>query len=298
MRKVRASGSRPWPSIRRRGVSLSMWPPPSSQSIGRWPSWTDSFSSAFPLLLGFVATTVWMVVGRALRPVEAIRVQVAELSARALGRRVPVPAADDEIRRLAETMNITLDRLQDSVERQRRFVADASHELQSLASSRTDLEVALAYPETADWQTTGADLLDENRRMERLVKDLLFLARSDEVASPAPSGPVDLDDVVLNEAARLRSYGRVRVDTSQVSAAFVEARRDDLVRVVRNLLENAERHAATTVTLELTSDGDTATLTVEDDGPGIPPEDRRRVFERFTRLDHARSREGGGTLDF
>jgi signal transduction histidine kinase len=249
-----------------------------------------------PLVLAVIALTTWLIVGRALHPVEAIRTQVAAISSKALGRRVPEPKADDEIGRLARTMNEMLDRLEESTCRQRRFVADASHELQSpLASARADLEVALAHPEAAEWRDTAKELLDDNRQMERLIRDLLFLARADEGTAPAPTASVDFDDIVLEEVERLRPTNRLAIDTSQVSGAPVKARRDELGRAVRNLVENAERHATSAVRVELAERDHVATLIVEDDGPGIPPADRDRVFERFTRLDDARSRESGGT---
>jgi signal transduction histidine kinase len=249
-----------------------------------------------PLLLLFVAFTTWVLVGRALRPVEAIRAEVGDISERSLDRRVPVPATDDEVSRLAETMNVMLDRLEAASARQRRFVGDASHELQTpLASARTDLEVALAHPDRSDWRQTATDLLAGNRRMERLVRDLLFLARTDDAAPRAPAVPVDLDDTVLAEVARLQHDGRARVDTSRVSAAAVRGRRDDLGRAVRNLLDNADRYASSTIIVELRSDDSNVTLVVADDGPGIPAEHRQAVFERFARLDDARARETGGT---
>ncbi|MGH9002784.1 MAG: ATP-binding protein [Acidimicrobiia bacterium] len=254
-------------------------------------------AGGLPPLVLLVALTTWVATGRALRPVEAIRAEVAEMSERDLHRRVPVPGARDEVGRLARTMNGLLDRLEKAVATQRRFVADASHELQSpLASARTDLEVALAHPEVTDWQATGADLLEENRRMERLVQDLLYLARTDEAAHRAPPTPVDLDDVVLAEATRLRGYGRIRVDTSRVAPAAVLGRREELTRAVRNLLDNAERYACSVVSVELFEEEakETVTLVIADDGPGIPPEHREPVFSRFTRLDEARNRDGGG----
>ncbi|MCU1378876.1 MAG: Signal transduction histidine kinase [Acidimicrobiales bacterium] len=248
-----------------------------------------------PLLVLFVGLTTWVVVGRALRPVELIRAQVAEISDRSLGRRVPVPTANDEIRRLATTMNTMLDRVETGVGRQRRFVADASHELQTpLASFRTDLEVALAHPAATDWPTTGGDLLATSAAMERLVRDLLFLARADD-AAVAPVSPVDLDDVVLEEVHALRARGRVPVEAAKVSGAAVLGRRDDLARVVRNLLDNADRYASSCIALSLTTEGEDVVLTVTDDGPGIPAADRERVFERFTRLDDARARATGGS---
>lgn len=250
-----------------------------------------------PALVALIAITAWFVVGRALRPIDAIRAEVADISDRSLDRRVPVPPTHDEVSRLADTMNAMLDRLDAAAQRQRRFVADASHELQTpLASARTDLEVALAHPNRTEWGETATDLLTANRRMEGLVRDLLFLARTDDnAAARLPLVPVDLDDIVLSEAASLRGGARVPVDTSRVSAAAIAGRRDDLARAVRNLLDNADRYAANAVVVELTMNGDDVTLTVADDGPGIPPADRVRVFERFTRLDDARTRETGGS---
>jgi len=261
----------------------------------------DALAIGGPVLLALVALTAWVVVGRALRPVDNIAAEAAAISDRSLHRRVSVPSTDDEIARLAATMNTMLDRIEGGAQRQRRFVADASHELQTpLASARTDLEVALAHPDRTDWRDTAGQLLGENRRMERLVRDLLFLARADSTAErsaaarPAPA-PVDLDDIVLSEALRLRGEGRSRVDTSRVSAAAVQGRRDELARAVRNLLDNADRYASSEVRLELTSDDHQVTLVVADDGQGIPTAERHRVFERFGRLDDARSRDSGGT---
>ncbi len=250
-----------------------------------------------PALLALVALTAWAVVGRALDPVEAIRAEVASISAESGGRRVPVPAADDEVARLAATMNTMLERLETAAERQRRFVADASHELRTpLAAVRTGLEVALAHPDSADWHETAASLLAVNRQMERLVQNLLFLARADGAAPLPPMAPVDLDDVVLAEVAAVRSSSPVPVDADEVAVAAVRGRRDDLARAVRNLLDNATRHASARVTVALAADDHHATLVVADDGPGIPVADRERVFERFGRLDTARTRDGGTGL--
>jgi signal transduction histidine kinase len=251
---------------------------------------------AAPLLLALVATMTWITVGRALHPVEAIRTQVADLSSKDLHRRVPVPPTDDEIGRLAATMNAMLDRLQTAADKQHRFVADASHELQSpLAAARADLEVALAHPGATDWPGTARDLLEENRHMERLVADLLFIARADDATTPAPGTPVDLHEIVYDEAARFTASDGIRIDTAGVTSAFVLGRRDDLTRVVRNLLDNAQHHATSTVTVGLGNGGGAVTLVVEDDGPGVPPEHRDRIFERFARLDDARTRNGTGT---
>jgi signal transduction histidine kinase len=253
-----------------------------------------------PGILALAGLLVWLLVGRALRPVEVIRSQVAAISDMALDRRVAEPPVDDEVGRLAQTMNGMLDRLHRSAERQRRFVADASHELRSpLASTRAQLEVALSHPDPAIWETTGRDLLSENQRMERLVNDLLFLARNEErPAVLAGAAPLDLDDIVLSEVGRLRSRGRVPVDISKVTAGRVCGVADHLTRVVRNLVENAERHAASQIRLELRrvsahGRGAQIQLVVDDDGPGVPREQREHIFDRFIRLDDARSRPEG-----
>lgn len=254
-----------------------------------------SLLMGLPLLLLLVGGTSWVIVGRALRPVEAIRAQVADFSDRDLSRRVPEPNIDDEVGRLATTMNAMLDRLQRFAERQRTFVADASHELQSpIASSRAELEVAVAHPAATDWPTVAAELLDDNERMERLVRDLLFLVRADDPVAAAPHGPVDLDDILLAEVARLRGRASAQLVASPVSAIEVRGSADQLGRVIRNLLENADRHADTRVTVELHHTGDAAEIVVTDDGRGVPPADRERIFERFTRLDDSRSRATGG----
>jgi len=245
------------------------------------------------LLMGVVT---WWVVGRALRPVEAIRAEVTAISAGELGRRVPEPAGDDEIARLARTMNAMLGRLEAASRRERAFTADASHELQSpLSSFRTQLEVALAQSPGPDWPRVAHDLLDGSQGMERMVRDLLFLAREDEDASVAPQELVDLDDVVLEEAARARVSSSVEIRTVAVSAAPVRGNREQLVRLTRNLLENAVHHAARRVELSLTTTGEEVRLTVHDDGPGVPVDARDHIFDRFVRADDARSRQTGGS---
>ena len=178
----------------------------------------------------------------------------------------------------------------ESHRRQREFVADAAHELQSpLASSRAQLEVALREDPPQGWREVARGLLADSDRMERLVRDLLFLARDDQVR-PVPTSLVDLDDVVLEEVARLRPVTTVVVDTSGVTAAPLRGHQGDLGRMVRNLLANAARHAAGRVEVACGAEPDgTVVLTVTDDGPGVDPELRDRIFERFWRDDAARS---------
>ncbi|MGH3356907.1 MAG: sensor histidine kinase [Nocardioidaceae bacterium] len=253
-------------------------------------------ATGIPALCALLAVVTWILLGRALAPVEVIRAEVADISGHAPQRRVPVPATDDEVSRLAVTMNDMLERLARAADRQREFVADASHELQSpLASLRTQLEVALAHPQNADWPAVATELLADSDRMESLVRDLLYLARADALPRPAVPSLVDLDDVVLDEISRLRAHTQLLVDASHVSAAPVRGSAEDLRRVVRNLLDNAVRHAATSVHVHLAEAEGRIVLVVEDDGPGVPAPERERVFARFVRLETARSHLTGGT---
>lgn len=244
-----------------------------------------------PLLLLLLAVLVWLVVGRALAPVEAIRLEVDEIGAEGLHRRVPVPTTDDEVARLAGTMNSMLDRLEAGAARQRQFVSDASHELRSpLASIRAQVEVALAHGEPDGWASVGAGVLAEGSRMEALVDDLLALARLDEGAGPRRER-FDLGDLIAEEAALVRD---AVVDVSGVRPVILEADPAAIRRVLRNLLANASRHARRQVTVRAAEQDGTVTILVDDDGDGLDPADRERVFERFTRLQAARSRDAGG----
>jgi signal transduction histidine kinase len=248
---------------------------------------------ALPATAAVLAALVWWVMGRALRPVERIRDRVDAIGG-APDRRVPEPAGPEEIARLARTMNAMLARLQASAERQRRFVADASHELRSpLARMRAEMEVDAAHPESAEPSVTAASVLAETVALQRLVDDLLLLARGDAEAQTAAAVPVDLDEVVAGPVARARAVG-ARVDTSGVRPVQVSGSPGQLERLVANLVDNAARHARHGVTVNLTESAGAAVLTVEDDGPGIDPADAERVFERFTRLDEARSSGDGG----
>jgi signal transduction histidine kinase len=254
---------------------------------------TASLSVAIPAVAAFLAFLVWWLVGRTLRPVEAIRAEVADIGGTELDRRVPQPAGEDEIARLARTMNAMLDRVEASARRQQRFVADASHELRSpLTRIRSELEVDLAHPATADLAATHRSVLEETAALQRLLEDLLQLARSDARVSRRER--LDLDDIVLRDAHRLRAEGRVAVDASGVSAAQIHGDPEQLARAVRNLTDNAARHATGIVSLSLVEQDGAAVLSVADDGPGIPIDQHERVFERFTRLDEARTPGAGG----
>jgi signal transduction histidine kinase len=247
-------------------------------------------------LLAVVAVTTWFVVGRALAPVEAIRAEVDAISASALHRRVPDPPADDEIGRLSTTMNRMLDRLERAQARQRRLVSDASHELRSpVAAIRQHAEVALAHPDRATTTELATTVLAEDLRLQRLAEDLLLLTRADEHTLALRRRPVDLDDLVFDEARRLRGVSGLRVDTARVSAGRVEGDAAGLRRVLRNLGDNATRHANRRVAFSLAERDGVVLLEVDDDGPGVPEADRERVFERFVRLDDARARDDGGS---
>jgi len=237
------------------------------------------------------------VTGRVLAPVTAIRREVDAITATELHRRVPATRAD-EIGRLARTMNRMLDRLQRAQQSQNRFVSDASHELRSpIAAIRQHAEVALAHPERTGVSELAATVLAEDLRMQHLVDDLLQLARSDERRSAPPDLPVDLDDLVLAEAKTLRAATSVAVDTTAVSAGQVRGDEAQLARLVRNLGSNAARHARTGISFGVAEADGVVVLTVSDDGPGIPAADRERVFERFVRLDAARTRNIGDSGD-
>ncbi|MBL3666543.1 HAMP domain-containing histidine kinase [Streptomyces sp. M2CJ-2] len=239
----------------------------------------------FPLLAALVAGMTWVLTGRALRPVAAIREEMAAITASEdLTRRVPEPATHDEIARLARTTNETLAALETSVERQRSFVADASHELRSpIASLRTQLEVAAAHPELLDLD--GA--VEDTVRLQHLAADLLLLARLDAGERPV-DGRVDLAALAREEAA-----GRTGV-TVDAETAEVAGSRGQLGRVLGNLLDNGRRHARETVSVTVRREGDWAVLGVADDGDGVAEADRERIFQRFVRLDDARSRDDGG----
>jgi len=230
---------------------------------------------------------VWFVVGRALRPVEAMRATVDRIDDHDLRARVALPGTGDELDRLATTLNDLLARLDGAVARERQFVADASHDLRTpIAAVRATLETETADPALV--VLTRADALGRLDQLQDLVDQLLALARADDPA-PVPNDPVDLDELVLACARHLaRTTGR-RIDTSRVSGGQVAGRDTDLGRVVENLASNAARHATSTVSFAVHQFGDTVELLVDDDGPGIAAGDRARVFERFGTLDEARS---------
>ena len=249
--------------------------------------------TAVTTVVALLASLTWWLVGRTLEPVARIRREVNEIRAGALDHRVQPPATDDEIADLVQTMNNMLDRVEESTHRQERFIADASHELKSpLARMRTEIEVEQAG--------RGADpliasLLEEVTALQRLVEDLLQLARADAIADSGRMVVVDLDDIVLRESQILRETTDHHIDTSAVAAAQVTGDPVELLRVVRNLLENAGRHASTAVSIGVAERGAGVRLDVTDDGEGAPADQLERIFDRFARLDESRTARTGGT---
>jgi signal transduction histidine kinase len=247
-----------------------------------------------PLVLLIVGGTTWAVVGFALRPVERIRTEMAEITGQDLSRRVPVPDSGDEIANLAITTNHTLDRLERSAETQRRFVADASHELRSpISAMRAQLEVANAYPDETDWPATGARALAAAERLTSIIDELLMLARLD-AGAVTQRRVVDICRMAEDQVRR-REGARVPIILDPCEPAPVHGSPMQLDRLLTNLLDNATRHAATRIDLSVEVKGDKVIVTVTDDGDGIPPQDRERIFERFTRLENARAKDKGGS---
>ncbi len=250
---------------------------------------------ALPVLVVVLATAIWVLVGRALAPVDAIRAEADAITGADLHRRVPEPASRDEIGRLATTLNRMLSRLEDASERQRRFVADAAHELRTpIASIRATVETAHGSTRDVDWDDVAQDVLTDAIRMQQLSEQLLLLARVDTGNLDHKHHPVDLDDVVDNALQQHRTVDGIDVDTSRVQPVQVHGEPILLEQLVVNLIDNAAAHATSLVAVELVGRQGTARLTVDDDGPGIPAHERTAVFERFTRLDHARTRAGRG----
>ncbi len=239
-----------------------------------------------PLVVLAVALVAWFLAGRALRPVEAMRLEVENISATTLQRRVREPRSHDEVARLARTMNSMLGRLQTSRDHERQFLSDASHELRSpLASMRAQLE-------TGTWPADADGVRAEATRLSHIVDDLMDLAKADE--APPPTSETDLDEVVIEEVSAISPTTNIAIGTAGVGAARLIGDRQALARLVRNLVDNAARHATSRVDVSLANADGSVVLTVDDDGDGVDEDDRERIFERFTRTDSSRSRDTGG----
>ncbi|MFI0482449.1 sensor histidine kinase [Actinomadura sp. 9N215] len=255
---------------------------------------------ALLLLMGIVTGTsivgtgTWRSVGRTLRPVDDIRRELDEITATDLERRVPQPSRRDEVGLLAMSINATLDRLERAVARQRAFVIDVSHELRSpLAALRMELELAMSAPDETDVRETLQAVLINTDRVSAVVDDLLALSRL-EADKNFPREPVDLTELADQEV--LRRPFRTQVTVLAEGAVTVNGGRGELSRLLTNLMDNADRHAASEVTVIIGMEQpSTAVVEVIDDGTGVAPKDRERVFERFARLAEGRHRDAGGT---
>ncbi|MFE9802906.1 sensor histidine kinase [Streptomyces goshikiensis] len=247
-----------------------------------------------------VGATVWGATRMVLRPIEILNRELQEITtSHALDQRITVPDIGTLLPWLARTINVTLDRVFAGVARQRLFIADASHELRSpIANLRTCLEASLAHPDEVDWPTTVRDALTDIERLQHLTDDLLLLAQLDD-AAPPPGTPVDLAALahdLVEEYRHLRIHQTLEFAFHADDPVVVHGSPVQLERLLRNLLDNAARHARTVTDIAVTAGTDgLARVEIRDDGPGIPPADRERIFERFTRLDGARARGTGGS---
>lgn len=248
------------------------------------------------VFLGLVGWLTWTVVGRVLRPVGVIRAELADITANDLSRRVTEPPRRDELHELVTTVNATLARLDKTVTAQRRFVADGAHELRSpIAALRGELELALAHPDRTDWPEAVRLALTDTIRLQDLAADLLLLAQLDDPGMYTGE-EVDLVDLIGEHLDHRTSPAHLEVTGLwPTKAVVVSGWSASLNRLLDNLLDNAERHAARFVEVRLSTEGEHAIMEVVDDGPGIPLMDRGRIFEPFARLDDARAREHGGT---
>ena len=247
----------------------------------------------FPLMVGLVTLIVLRTTQSAFDPVNKMTVELGEISSNDLHRRVSLPTSDDEIGELGGAMNLLLERLERSSDRERQFVADASHELRSpLASVRAALEIADTHPDKIDPHLAISDALADHVRLDRLVDDLLALARLDGTHS------VDVEAVDFALLATVDLAGRpdsnVQI-TRALGPAIVVGDETQLGRALRNLIDNALRHAHSSVSIRTSTVRDRAIVAVDDDGPGIPMEERSFVFERFSRRDNARAVDDGGS---
>ena len=236
-------------------------------------------------------------VGRVLRPVEAIRRRVADITGGDLTQRVPVPATGDEIATLAATMNQMLGRIEDARGQQLRFVNDASHELNSPLTTLVGLlDLARVKGQPIDPDTIDAVMMPEAIRLQTMVADLLLLARADESGVPLRRTDVNLDEIVSSEVARLEATTDLTIDVAIIPVRL-SGDAEKLSRALRNIADNAARHTRDTLSFAMTYDPDEgeATIAVSDNGPGIPDPDKTRVLERFVRLDSSRERASGGS---
>ncbi len=255
-----------------------------------------SLLASFPMLLLLAGGLIWLGIGLALAPVEAIRRRVDAIAAQDLTQRVPLTGGDDEIARMARTVNAMLDRLETASQFQQEFVSNASHELRSpLTTLLATTQRAAADPDRANWPEVVETVMREGRRLDTIIDGLFWLARHDERDLETTRVDVDLDDLLYEEAQRIRSLTELSVDTTAVQPTRVIGDPAMLKRMIRNVVDNATRYATSELRLDAHYDADMAVVSVCDDGEGIDVSQSPRLFERFVRADSARSRRSGGT---
>ena len=252
------------------------------------------FALAVPVMVAIVGALAWFITGRALQPVAAIRIQAEAISGMTLTERVPVPDSQDEIEDLAVTVNQMLDRLERHDTAIRQFSSDASHELKSpVANIRAMVETRSSTDPS--WEAARRSLVNETNRLGDLVDNLLFLASHQDDDRPQERTAVQLDELIFAEAELISETTQLRVDLSTIEPAAIAGSTADLRRLLRNLVDNASRHADQRIALSLQTTPQGVRLSVADDGDGVVEQDREKIFERFTRLDEARARDDGGT---
>ncbi|MGN6612543.1 MAG: sensor histidine kinase [Angustibacter sp.] len=248
-----------------------------------------------PGLVVLVGLATWLLVGRALSPVDRMRARVAAIGGSRVRQRLEVPTTGDEIARLAATVNDMLDRLDHAGQVQRQFVADAGHELRSPLSTLTAaVEVARRESDAGARAELSDVMQTELSRLTKLVDDLLLLSKVDELGLQIAERDVDLDDLVDEQRLRLLAHPGLRLQVT-TQPTRVRGDRSRLAQLLTNLVDNAVRHTRSLVRISVRTDGDHAIVIVEDDGPGVPAAQRQRVFERFVRLDDSRGRRSGGS---
>lgn len=253
-----------------------------------------------PLTVGAAALAGYWLAGRALAPVARITEEARSISAVRLDARLPVLNAHDELGQLAATFNALFSRLERSFEQLRRFTSDASHELRTpLTVIRSVGEVALRerHDEAAYRDTIGA-MLEEADRLTRLVEELLTLARADSGRLALRREPLDLGELAVDTVQQLQVLAEEKEQRLEVATQPLRVWGDRTVlrQALVNLLDNAIKYSpeGTTIRIEALADGGMAEVAIADQGPGIAPEHRERIFDRFYRVDPARSREAGG----
>lgn len=245
------------------------------------------------LLIAATALGTYWMMSRTLQPVRAISGKLATIRPSNLSERVPLPSHDDEFKELAQTTNQTLERAQAAIQEQLRFASDTSHDLRNpLAAMRTEIEEALMRREEIDWVDTADRLLESVERLQDLVTNLLEISRLDA----GVIGQHDLLNLaVLVDGELDHRQSKVRVVRRFSSGVMVNGERIGLTRLLHNLMDNAERHARSTVMVTVEHRGDAPVLEVYDDGSGVPREQREVIFERFARLQDARAKDAGGS---